>query len=482
MVRFIVLFFVVLCASTDAFAQEATKRRGLEQFANHTTQSLIGEIDTITAIPGSKPERGGPIWLRPHNEQVSYEIRLRLYESIMMTEADEAAFIEKARTEPVDVLTDPTSLRGQMYRYVLNGMLEQDRLSYEDERWVRSVHQTRVQHRDVWFEDESAYASVEIRRLVQSGNWKVRLNRRVFVPNGMYSEDCFRKLRPEGLAVNGWWDGLVEVSTPRSIRNGFWGGEPPTSFVRTMKGMIYEGDSVADIWWPVAKIDHPIEFKIGSRSLTDKDKGLDNPDARYDSIDGSEVIEDPQRYVDWLERNMRVRMERKGTSFWKEGMPDSFCLTLEEGAQKAVKLPAFTFGGRASLFVVIGTELSDGTMLEGRPMFLRECDGVWWALRDEPDMYGGRKVEHEWQVSPWVKGRARAREPQLGQSQKIVRMFVEIRMGTNIFGHQDMRALADPDQQRLLTKTVRLKVDGSGFRGIEAVLRSELFSPLREGE
>lgn len=265
-----------------------------------------------------------------------------------------------------------------------------------------------------------------------------------------------------------------------------FGGEPPTSFVRTIKGMIYEGDSYADIWWPVAKVTHPIEFDILSWSLTDNDKGFDNPDARFESVDGSKVVEDSQKYVDWLERNMEVRMERNGRSFWTEGMPDSFCLTLEEGAQKSVKLPAFTFGGRATLFVVIGTENSEGEIVEGRPTLLRECDGIWWALRDEPDMYGGREIEHECLVAPWAQTHTQRINnrfsPQIGDNHKIVRGYVEIRMGSNTFGHQDMRAVSDPDQQQLLTQTVRLPISSSYLARIEEVCRSELFSTLREGD
>ena len=483
MFRVFVFLWVVLFPCMSTLAQDGTDEQGIVLVADDTTQNLIGEIEEISASSGSKPDRNRPVELRSRPEQVANELKRRYYSSDQVTKADEEAFIRVARKEPASVLTDPTSVRGNLYRYVLNAMLEQDRLSYEDERWVRSVHQLSVQHRESWFKNESAYAEVEVRRLARSGEWKIRINQRVFVPHGRMGEDYFRKLRPEGLAVNGWWDGLIEVHTPMGWNNSLhWDGEPPTTFARTIKGMIYEGDPYADIWWPVAKVEHPIEFKIASWSLTDNDKGFDNPDARFESVDGSQVIEDQQEYVDWLERNMEVRMERKGTSFWIEGMPDSFCLTLKEGAQKSVKLPAFTFGGRASLFVVIGTPNSEGEMIEARPIMLRECDGVWWALRDEPDMYGGRKIEHKWHLAPWTKRHGYSFEPQLNDNQKIVRGYVEIRMGSNIFGHQDMRAVADPAQQRLLTETVRLPVDSSNLVRIEAVCRSALFSSLRKGE
>ena len=478
MIRVFITLLILVFPCTAAFSQSSKDNQRLVDAVDDTTLNLVEQIEIIPYSSGSKLDTGSE--KQQYSDRVASEIKRRIYDSDRVTKSDEAAFVDIARKELASVLTDPTSVRGSMYRYVLNAMLEQDRLSYEDERWVRSVHQLRVQHREWWFESESAYAQVEVRRLVRSGKWKIRFNRRVFVAERGMDHDLFRQLRPEGLAVNGWWDGLVEVYTPRATRNNMrWGGEQPTSFTRTLKGMIYEGDPYANIWWPVAKIKHPIEFKIANRSSTDKDNGFDNPVARFETIEGSQVVKDHQEYVDWIERNVKIRMERNGNSFWQDGMPDSFCLTLGEGAQKTVKLPAFTFGGRVSLFIVIGTENKEGEMVEGRPSLLRECDGIWWALRDESDMYGGRKIEHEWQVSPWAKRRGHSMDPQLGDNQIIVRMYVEIRMGSNTFGHQDMRAAADPEQQQLLTETVRLNVNDTR---IEAVLRSKLFSSLRDDE
>jgi len=480
------LFAVSPCSAAFTVETDDASPRAVEDLE---TLELLREIGTIPDAPGSLVNRFSsttphlPVEQWPRTEQVASELKQRFYDPDRVSEEDQNAFVRIARREPASVLTDHNSMRSDMYRYVLNAMLEQDRLSLEDEHWVRSVHQLRVSHRDSWFKSESAYARVEVRRLVRRGRWKIRINRRVFVPDGGMGEDFFRALRPEGLAPNSWWDGLVEVYTPVGGFNSVhWGGTPPTTFDRKIEGMIYEGDPYADIWWPVAKIKHDVEFTIASRSATDTEKGFDNPEARYDAIDGSEVIEDPSAYVVWLERNMKVRMERGGTSFWREGMPDSFCLTLEEGAQKTVKLPAFTFGGRATLYVVIGVLGADGEPIEGGHIPLRECDGVWWALRDEPDLHGGRKIEHEWLMTPFIERRNTDRYPTLMDNHQMIRAYIEVRMGTNQFGHQDMRAVADPEQQRLLTETVRLPIGRGDLDKIEVVLRSEVFSPLRDEE
>lgn len=203
MLRVIIFLLVVLFPCMITLAQDTENEQKIVLIPSETTQNLIDEIEAIPASSGSKPDRNAPNESRSRPEQVANELMRRFYDSESVTTADEEAFIRVARKEPASVLTDPASLRGSLYRYVLNAMLDQDRLSYEDERWVRSVHQLRVQHREGWFTNESAYAQVEVRRLVRNTVWKIRINRRVFVPHGRMSEDYFRMLRPEGLAVNG---------------------------------------------------------------------------------------------------------------------------------------------------------------------------------------------------------------------------------------------------------------------------------------
>lgn len=456
------------------------------------TPRLIAAMAKLSAEPGSLAERDGERealsdadrW----QERVSREIKIRLYDEQTTTRLDRWLFMRAARRESAAVLTDPTAARGNVYRYVLNAWLRQGRLSFEDERWVRSVHQVRTEQAGYAIDHYPTYARVQIRRLAEGGRWRVRLGERLFESRGRAwpeGRDGFVDLRPVGLAVNGWWDGNVLVDRHMYTGNGIWGGTPaPISFTRTISGRIFEGDQHADVWWPVARVSYDIEFRIAAAERAAASVPPERARPRIESIGGFEIMDDAEAVplLDWIARGLEVRLRTQGEP-WDvrgDGLPDEFVLFIGHGGRAPAKLPAFTFGGRAAIVLDVQRGGGDPASPRVDTVTVFESDPAWWALRDEVDAAGKRVFEHGWLrvgmgPTTWFRSRGGVipgSEEGLAQNDTVLAAWLEVRFGTDVMGDEGFRALSDLEAERILTHPVRIPIGHGPFQNASA-LRSD---------
>lgn len=456
------------------------------------TPVLIVSMRWVPADAGSLPDRSGspavaiPFRQRPWSERFTNEIKSRMYEPESTTRLDRWLFLRAAYRESAEVVTDPTGVRGDAYRYVVNAWLRQGRMSAEEERWARSVHQVRAEHPEYALDGFPTYARVQIRRLAEGGLWRVRLGEQLFEakerkwPAG---RDRFFDLRPVGLAVNGWWDGNVLVDRHMYTDSG-WHDILQTTFLRTINGRIFEGDSYADVWWPVTAVSHDIKFKRAQQTPPWPGWPQVTEGSRIETITGFEVMDDDQAELalDWLARSIDVWFYTGGDMWHGRGMqvPDELVLFIGDGGRAPAKLPAFTFGGNAS--VMFKVRRGGGDPEEPRIDTVRafECDPAWWALRDDMDSEGKRIFEHRWlrvKMKPTAPFQRRAGiipggSESLAQNDEVIGAWLEIRFGTELGGNEGFRALSDLQGTQFLTHTVRIPV-GHGLFQNSPALRSE---------
>jgi hypothetical protein len=450
------------------------------------TPVLIASMRWMPAEAGSLPDRNSPqaaaipYRQRAWSERFGSQIKTRMYKPESTTRLDRWLFFRAARGETAEVLTEPTAVRGDVYRYVVNAWLRQGRVSGEEERWARSVHQVRAEHAEYALDRWPTYARVQIRRLAEGAPWRVRIGETLSetkTRNWPAGRDRFEDLRPVDLPVYGWWDGNVLIDRHMYTVSGFATGPPPTTFTRTIAGRIFEGDRQADVWWPVAEVSHDIAFKIATRSADASDGLPGGPAPRTTGVTGYEVVDDEHaaRMIDWLKRSIRVdfvRGERTWPRWTDEGLPDRMKLSIKPGHAAPADLPAFTFGGNVTVVLRIrrGGGDPDNPKIVEQPVF--EFGPAWWALRDDLDHEGRRVLEHAWKGVPLRHDErfAGLRDPlvsgflPLAQNDVVIGGVVEIRFGTNRLGNEGFRALADLEAERILTHTVRIPIEHGSFQ------------------
>lgn len=464
------------------------------------TPVLMMSMRWMSAESGSLPDRNSvqaaiPYAQWPVSERFGNQIKWRMYKPESTTRLDRWLFFRAARGETPEVLTDPTAVRGDVYRYVVNAWLRQGRMSGEEERWARSVHQLRAEHAEYALDRWPTYARVQIRRLVDGGRWRVRIGETLFETKEKEWpawQDRFLNLHPVDLPPGGWWDGNVMIDRHMYTVSALRAGPPPTTFTRTIYGRIFEGDERAGVWWPIAVVEQEVEFKIATRS---EDASAGSPvgkAARTISVSGFEIVGDEQaaRMIAWLERSIQVDFSR-GARIWPHGteggIPDQIRLSIKPGQNAPNDLPAFTFGGNLTVLLRVrrgGGDPQNPVIIE-QPVF--ECAPAWWALRDELDREGKRVLKHAWMGVPLrPDGPFRGRSDPfmvgflpLAQNDEVVGGVLEIRFGATALGNEGFRALADLEAARILTHTVRIPIGHQPFQASPVFRSDEVRQDMR---
>lgn len=334
-----------------------------ESVGSASTPELIAAMGRLSAEPGSLVERTGDDASMTDEdrwqERVAWEIKGRLYEPETATRLDRRLFMRAARRESAGVLTDPTAVRGDLYRSVIGAWVRQGRLSFEEERWARSVVWVDWEAPEALPRMSAVYVRITgLRRLVHDRPVRLRVHDRVYGvrpgPNGGV------RIEPVGRRPGERWDGQVRIADfvrwPNMISV-----EPSEDVL--FRGMLFEGDAVADVWWRVGKIERTVPVRIGVDA-------------------GVEQIQDDPEIAAWLASLRGVLKWERGPGSaraWPVGVEIEF-------PQEDVAWPAgFTFGGGVSLEV----------LWSGRADYepLASAGMAWWALRDAADRHGRRLIE-----------------------------------------------------------------------------------------
>lgn len=443
---------------------------------------LSDEPDSV--VDRSKPpEVSVPYAQRSLEEQIAWQIKIRLYRPDRTGWLDHWLFMRRARREPASVLTDPTSMRGQVYLYVLRAWAEQERLSFEDERWARSVHHLRIEHPGFDLVNERVYAHIGVRRLVEGERWRVRVGRTLYDTKRSWESRGaagYHELIPVGLPIHGWWDGNARLDDVFLRRSGHVFPKPTSSLVR-ISGAIYDGDPFVEIWWPAGRISETVEMKIAT-AQTEEGRRV----SRVKSIDGVRVIDDPSRTMEWMERSIQPRFEFADRSRNQEEPPESVYLAIDDTARERPGIDPFTFGG----IVRVVIEKRDGGRYgeDEKPGIVSvpvmEAEDTWWALRGERDDQGRHVFFGQWKRVPLrslpvmqhgMDGRFVHGADNFAVNDEIVGGYLEIRFG--LFGQTGggTRATSDLEMEQLLTHPVRLRLSGGDLATIARLCRTDVY-------
>lgn len=429
---------------------------------------------------------------RPIQDRIAYSLKTRLYDAERTTALSHQLFVAMAKADTPETLTDPTSIRGQVWRYVFQAWDRQERLSSEEERWACEVHHLKIRHAEFWIENSPAFANIRIRRLLDRGKWRVRIHHTLYeavLPKDWRLAEGYKELVPVDLQTHAWWDGNACIFDERYRNSGVFGGTPPTTFSRRVDGRIYDGDQFADIWWPVARINETIEFKIAAVTWTQPSasSGKDTPDSGGripGSIEGYKVIYDAAPFVDWLRKAAKVSFVGENGDFFPEpSLPHAITLSIRDPWLQRPEVPPFTFGGSVRLVIEkrdggrYGADMAPTT----KEITVMNGDPVWWALRSEKDDDGKHLFEGAWKRVPMRYGARSHVEtpfyPQLSDvaiNDEVVGGYIEISFYSPDYGWYN-RAMADLSCDQLLTEQVRIPLGHSEAQTIGNALRSSKY-------
>jgi len=504
------LVMVAILLWAGSYAAGVWPRVSMYNFSN----GVYGAVPTpvlILALPilpddaGTKIDRnsgGGPfipIPQRPMAERIAHQLMIRLHETEDTSWLDHWLFIRMAKRESAHGLTDPTSIRGDTYRYVFQAWDRQRRLSIDEERWAKTVHQLEIEHAEYGIQSEPAYANIRIRRLLDQGRWRVRVHKTLYERDRHIDWKTyagFYELEPVDLQQHGWWDGSVCIYDMIVMNNSvWWGSTPPTTFERAVSGTIYDGDPYMDIWWPAVDFDEKIEINIAGYTHDGVIDEVSSAEDQWvvgepwiDTLSGANVIQDPEEYISWIRTKLRVRFTHDEDSLRGEGLPERLSLSVRNDYSLKDKLgvPPFTFGG--TIKVIIQTQ--EGGRYEGpakvHTMVVMESEDAWWALRDEVDKQGLHVFEGNWKkvklkVSHGFEHYERHggvftfNGPTVAVNDETIGGYVEIRFGGEEYYRGGFRALADLETKQLLTAPVRLPLSRSEADSIKRAVQSSTY-------
>lgn len=389
------------------------------------TPVLIGTIRWMPAEEGSLPDRNSgpaaaiPSRQRPWAERFADQIKARLYKPESTTRLDRWLFFRAARAESAEVLTDPTAVRGDLYRYVINAWLRQGRMSWEEERWARGVVGV------VW-EGPRALPQMSpvhvritsVRRLVNDRPVRLRIGDRAYRVRG-------ERIEPVGLRAGERWDGQVKIAD--FVRWPNFISTAPSENVR-FHGVVFEGDEVLDAWWPVGEFERTVPVLIDA--------------------DPVRTVSDDREIAAWL-GSLRAVLR------WEDG-PESLGLgpvgvevRFPDGSEAG--LAGFTFGGVVALEV----------LWSGRKEYeqLAWAGAAWWALRDGVGEHGWRRIEGRGQWVPFEGGMLVRRDvagPGDGEKLESARLVI---LQSEEVGYA-FAPYWDLDAERVWVETVRLELTG----------------------
>jgi len=446
------------------------------------TPALILAIPLLPDEPGTMIDRNTqaaviPYPQRPMFERIAHQLKIRLYESKDTSQFDHWLFMQVSKRQSPASLMEKSSIRGDLFIYVFEAWERQYRLTDADTRWASRVYELKILHTEYGLEQWFSYANVRVRKLLKTPDWRVQINRTLYEPKmlGRWQEwDGFYDLRPVGSQYERW-DYNQRIFDQLFINNGFWGGTPPTTFDRTIKGRIYQGDKDVDIWWPVANINETVQFKISKI----KKAGPDTPPPNnrlVTEIDGFKIASDQQIALDWLSKNIRVNISHidRMAQFYQQtplSFPDFFQFWVDPDKLKRARLPAFTFGGEIKVVLeVVPGGRYDGPM-PSRRIEVMEGDAAWWALRDEMDKDGARIFEGKGErVSLHLQDGPHYLT--INKNDSVANAYIEIRFGSSVLGEDGYRALADLGATRFITRTVQIPIRPSEYSSILRVIQA----------
>lgn len=451
------------------------------------TAVLVLMMGRLSDEPGSvvnrtqRPQALVPYAERSLEEQIAWQIKTRLYRADRTGWLDHWLFIRRARGETASVLTDPTCVRGDVYLYVMRAWAEQGRLSFEDERWARSVHHLRIEHPGFDVVMKPVYARLGVRRLVEGDRWRVRVHRTLYetrVPRDWEGAAGYRVLVPVGVSSTDWWDGNALVEEPGPMRRPMRWPASETSSAR-VSGAIYDGDPFLDIWWPAARIREQFEMDVATTETEDGQWG-----SRVISVGGVRVIEDARRYLEWLERSAVLRLVSPRDARETRQPPRSFSISIRDAALERPGVDPFTFGGGVR---VVLEKRDGGRHGEGDDgpveVQVMEGDEAWWALRSERDEAGrhvffGQNLRVPLRASRVMENGLQDRfvlgADNFASNDEILGGYVEIRFASP-YASGGTRALADMELRQLLTHPVRFRLGRSDAEQLGRLCKTSMY-------
>lgn len=440
------------------------------------TTPLVMSTMFIPDEPGSvsmlhtKPSPTGQARFSPI-ARLQKEIISRLKDTTASGSLDIRLLFMIARREPDSVLTDPTSLRGTIYRTVISEWYQDDRLTLEQEHWANGVNHFEIScdHAIVW-NSEDAFADLRLRRLLH------RTTIRVFVGQEMY--EYFYGAKDKGFADP------RRVSSNR-VRWGVNGKVLIPCYQHTkpkadglvdvaVRLEVFGGDRMSDVWTPIANEMETLTVRLAQieRSSQPVDIPLPTISANQPlkpvvSIEKIDVIDDPDRYTAWLAEACRVSLQ------WNEGdpvsaMPDRFSLYFDSDYMDKNPIEAFTFGGTPTLVVHYGK--LDPERVPRAWDVLHTGSAAWWSIRDKKTEYGSRLVEHDGNSIGFLLHNFQSRWAKRFTGADVTGAEIIINFGGPPRSVGDYGAMSDPELKKLLTYPVRIPITGHAFRRIQAML------------
>ena len=502
------LVMVAILLWAGSYAAGVWPRVSMYNFSN----GVYGAVPTpvlILALPilpddaGTKIDRnsgGGPfipIPQRPMAERIAHQLMIRLHETEDTSWLDHWLFIRMAKRESAHALTDPTSIRGDTYRYVFEAWDRQRRLSMDEERWAKTVHQLDIEHTEYGIENRPSYVNIRARRLLDKGRWRIRIFQTLYERGRKAdgkSHPGFYNLKPVHPQQLSWWDGMACVYDLNAWNNGFGWKQPPT-FERTVAGTIYDGDPYVDIWWPVVDFEEKIDLKYAELTHDGVIDEVSSAEDQWvvgepwiDTLSGANVIQDPEEYISWIRTKLRVRFAHDEDSLRGEGLPERLSLLEKNGSflKDTLSVSPFTFGGRIKVVIQTREGGRYDEPAKEHSMVVMECDGAWWALRDEIDkqrrhIFEGRgrraklKVSYGFEDYQRNDGVFTLNGPTIAINDETVGGYVEIRFGGDSSYRGGFRALADLEAKQLLTAPVRLPLNRSQAVSIKRAVQSSTY-------
>jgi len=277
------------------------------------------------------------------------------------------------------------------------------------------------------------------------------------------SWDGYYDLRPVGKGEIDWWDFNQRVYSERIMYSG-WDSRKDPPVDHRVKMRVFEGDPHIDLWWPVAEFDETVSYKLARVSKTEAEQGARGWYERVELIEPYALVKEPQKYVDWLAKHLKVNVDIQdweAVEMGEIGSPSRFSFYLPpDKGDRNPELQAFTFGGLIDVVLDFrpGGRYGDEEVdtYEVRPL---RSEPAWWALRDELDEQGNRKFVDGGYL-PLSRPKSHRRSS-AALNDKLVGAFIEIRFGMEVLGDDGYRAIADLEAERFLAQTVRIPIDDS---------------------
>jgi hypothetical protein len=406
----------------------------------------------------------------------------RLRNEIMdrLQDPDEYGLIEKpvliwiARRESDAVLTDPTSLRGTLYRTVITRWHRDGRLSVDEERWADGINHFELScEHPVVRNGDDAYADVRLRRLLH------RHAIGVYVGQEMYQFSFGSRSKgfsePRRITSNrSRWGVPGKMRIPCRLSSS---GLPET-WDATVQFEVFRGSLFHEYLTPIAIEEESFRVRVAEVERSDKTIEyprspiyMSSPYKTITGIDGVDVIDDPDRYVEWLAEACSVLIKWNDDDAMS-APPDRFSVHFNMDYMDANPIEAFTFGGTPTLVVHYG-ELDSEKAPRTWDVLLKGS-AAWWSIRDGKTEYGARLVQHNMQQigfyhddfeSNWIRG---LRRPKVTGAEIIITFGGPPR----VVG--DYGALSDPELSKLLTAPVRIPIKGHALRRIQAMFEERI--------